>query len=355
MMIAFAICQFRGSSFKSPWNCKGSNIMRLQRRSFIAGASLGVAGALYAGTAVAQAGGWDPLYIELMHNRDRYGSVCHLFGDSIMHGWALGAFWDGGAIDPRSGGIARGENGIPADHPLLAWHSPWAAMRQIARENGLGRLGIGYAGGAEVVTINALIDNGTIRPGDWLVFEDAGSHGGNPLAYFHKVRQWRQAAINRVATTCILMTMYDYNPEYGRYPDMEYDRKFPSGDGRLLSANDVIRMAANSVYWRSRLPLGKTILIDMNRRMDEWRNYCLYYDGVNPMHPDGIHPNCWGQWLMVREIFIAMGYPNLRTMKIDSVLITALKNWKTLGYGTRSNSWTQERSLFYARHLLQHA
>jgi hypothetical protein len=93
----------------------------------------------------------------------------------------------------------------------------------------------------------------------------------------------------------------------------------------------------------------------MNKRMDEWRGYCLNNSGIDPIHPDGVHPNCWGQWLMVREIFQAMGYPDLRTMKIDSVVKLAWENWKALGYGTKDKSWTPDRSTLYIRRLLRQA
>src|SRR3546814_19826422 len=53
--------------------------------------------------------------------------------------------------------------------------------------------------------------------------------------------------------------------------------------------------------------IGQTIWLDMNAKMDQWRNAALTADGDNVIHEDGIHPNVWGQMLMTGEIMKAIG------------------------------------------------
>ncbi|HWL71594.1 MAG TPA: hypothetical protein VNS22_24885 [Geminicoccus sp.] len=327
--------------------------MQISRRSFVIGASAVLMQHSIPSISLAQSGGMEPYYHEIIQNRGRYGKVCHLFGDSIMRGWALGEFWDGEKVDPtRNGNGPEGVSSVQG-HPLSCWYSIAACMRDLAVENRQNRLGIGYAGGADPSMVRALVENGTIRTGDYVIFEDAGDHGADPVAYFHKVRNWRQSVINRVNATCILMTMFDYRPFRGQYPNMEYDRRYRILDGRILSTNDAIRMAASSIYWKRGQPLGRTILIDMNRRMDEWRNYCLAHSRLDPIHTDGVHPNCWGQWLMVREILQAMGRADLRTVRIERNVQRASENWQFLGYGTARPDWSPDRAAFHLRRLFR--
>ena len=123
-------------------------------------------------------------YFDIIANRDRYGQVCHLFGDSIMYGWALGAFPEGGEIDPTSNDTVGSGGRLARDHPMYAWRSIAAAMREIASENHLDGFGVGYAGSVLIPMIESLIAVGTIRSGDCVVLEDAGDHGTDPLGYF---------------------------------------------------------------------------------------------------------------------------------------------------------------------------
>lgn len=326
--------------------------MQISRRDVMAGLGAALASQGPAASAFGQAGSLERRYLKIVASRARYGRVCHLFGDSIMYGWALGRFPEGGEIDPASNATVGSGGRLASDHPLYAWRSIAAAMRQVAAENRLGRFGVGYAGSSLIPMIKSLVAVGTIRAGDWVVLEDAGLHGGDPLGYFRKMRQWRRAVVDNVAATCIMMTMFDYGPHGGDLPDAEFDRRYPVGGGRMLSANDAIRMAANSVYWHDAPPPGRTVLIDMNRQMDAWRTRSLRTHGIDPVHPDGIHPNCWGQWLMIREILAAMRGPDLATLTIEEPLRLARENWRFLGYGTRLPGWGPERAAACLRQVL---
>ena len=326
------------------------------RRRHLSAALLGIlAGLARPVASFAQAGSPESAYVDIMGDRDRYGRVCHQFGDSIMYGYALGAFPEGGEVDPTDVGRTAGDDKLPLDHPLYAWRCPASAMRQIAAENRLSRFTAAYGGSMLLPVIGQLIDTEVIRDGDWVVLEDAGGHGTDPVAYFRQMRQWRRSVVDRVAVTCIMMTMFDYQPYHAELPDAEFDRRYPVGGGRTLSCNDAIRMAANSVYWQGAPPPGRTRLIDMNRHMDGFRRRLLQEDGVTTMHRDGIHPNCWGQWLLVRELFQAMHGPNLAALAIDDPLALVRANWRFLGYGTKSSTWTQERAVVRLRQLLDHA
>ena len=268
-----------------------------------------------------------------------------------MCGWALRAFAEEGGKHADSIGIG-GSGQVPLDHPLYEWRSIASSIRQIAVENGLGRFGVGYAGSCLVSTIESLIANDVIRPGDDVVIEDAGNHGGDPPRYGEAMLQWRRAVVDNVAAICIMMTMFDYEPFHGRMPDAEFDRGYAIRGGRTISANEAIRQAASAVYWTGPEPQGQTVLIDMNQKMDLWRTRSLSAYGVDPMHPDGVHPNCWGQWLLVREILCAISGADLRALEIVSILELARANWRALGYRTKSPFWSPSNAEACMRQLL---
>ena len=328
--------------------------MQIGRRLFLAGSATAAIIPSLSRVSFAQAGHVEPNYLAILESRNRFGRVCHLLGDSIMRGFALGRFWDGGAVDPTTDRTTATADRLNVDHPLYAWNSISSCMNAIIRENGLSRLGIGYLGLADADNVRTLVNADVIRAGDWVVFEDAGSHRADPVGYFRMVREWRKAATDRVATHCLLMTMFDYQPLRGRFPNTEYDKRYRIADGRMISINMATKMAANSIIQPSQSLPGSTRVIDMNRSMDAWRRACLR-QGVDTMHQDGIHPNVWGQWLMVCEIFKAMGYPRLRTLRIDREIAVAKKNWRMLGYGTTSPQWTPDRSALWLRHLFGQA
>src|SRR3546814_17858908 len=95
--------------------------------------------------------------------------------------------------------------------------------------------------------------------------------------------------------------------------------------------------------------IGQTIWLDMNAKMDQWRNSALTADGVNVIHEDGIHPNVWGQMLMTGEIMKAIGLrPHIAD--VPSALALAEANYPALASG--GPGFTAHRARSSAPHCL---
>lgn len=244
----------------------------------------------FAAPAFAQEGPPDGA---LVSDRDSYGRVIHLFGDSIMYGWALRAF-------PHE---MTDEQRAAEDWPLRAPASMFNAMLadqhpgMIELDEGgaavSGALAAAYqggtfqpiprnvAGGAD--EIRDLVEAGVIRDGDIVVFEDAGRHSGDPAEYAENWRMLRDALAG-VDVTPVFVTTPDYAEGEGpTVPLYRYDAPFGEGG---LSMNDAIRQAADGA-----------VTIELKQLAD-----LAKVRGREPLHTDGIHLNVYGQCLLVSEI-----------------------------------------------------
>jgi hypothetical protein len=252
----------------------------------------------------------------------------HLFGDSIFRGWALRSFPD--RLSPLN--------------PLFAFSSIalTANVLTTASDIPVSFHYAGYAFGrpsADIV-IPALIEQEEIRPGDFVLFEDAGPHLQDPDLYQARWEDMRRAVPADRNLTVIMMTMCDYPPAP---PECQYDRVFGS-----RSMNDATRTAAAAELPHS----PRAHLLDLNARMDAFRESLLTSDDIDPIHPDGIHPNVWGQLFIVGEILRATGVGS-HINSFEPIRDIASRNWHTLGYGTRSPTWTAIRSADLAEYCLR--
>jgi hypothetical protein len=236
-----------------------------------------------------------------------------LFGDSISRGLGLGQWADE----------------TPKTHPLYRFRSI-ASMADMALEENGRHERIGYAGSligaAAPARIRQLTEDGIVRPGDAVVFEDAGDYAGCSAAYRD---EWTAcldavpAGVRRIA-----MTMFDYTPN----PILQFD--LPDATG--LSRNDAIRAAATETG---------ADLIDMNAIMDERRAQQIGHTATDVVLPDLYHANVWGQMVMTGEILKAVG---LRPSSVENAAALAVVgNWQFLGYG--SPYWTDETGPAFAQ------
>ncbi|MCC6179107.1 MAG: SGNH/GDSL hydrolase family protein [Chloroflexi bacterium] len=271
-----------------------------------------------------------PTYDEVVRNRDTYGRVIWLYGDSISQGYALGTF------------------APPADHPLYAVRSPASTYRAIAEENGIADVlvRVEWLIAADEQGqmsfrpnwIRRAIVSGAIRRGDVVLLEDAGPHTVEAMLYQVALDCLRAEATDRHEITCVMLTTPDYPPAP---ENSQWDRLLR--DGR--SVNEAIREAATLARpWR-----GRTVLLDMNAEMDRRRASALSQDGVDVMHPDGIHPNVWGQCLYVGQILRVTGLRS-RVRTIATVEDVCAANDQLLAYGARA--FTGQRAREYANWLL---
>jgi hypothetical protein len=274
---------------------------------------------------LAAAGVPDPARLRLIDERWLDGPPVHLFGDSISRGYALEAHADE----------------VPQSNRLYEFRSIASMANLVLRENGHGPL---FAFAGEAVGENSkprkvekYIGEGLVRAGDIVVITDAGDYQGGPRAYQRELAELRRIVTERQDITCIMMTMFDYPPAG---PEFQFDRPV---DG--MTRNDAIRAAASE-----RQPYeGRTLLLDLNEEMDEWRASAMRQDGVDVVLPDGIHPNVWGQMLITGEILKAAGFRRYLA-HADAAVSIARANWKDLAYD--SKRFSPKRAEQFVKHCL---
>lgn len=293
--------------------------------------------------AFAQAGTSDPWCDALVSNgfSPRAPSAI-LLGDSISRGAALGVFAD--EADPA--------------HPLYALRSP-AAIANWALELNNRAERFAYCGPASAGNVQQRIAQGVIRSGDFVVIEDAGSVAVGTTSYYTGTLWPARVAAAQAGVTVIMLTMWDY-PENGnmaaQYPDMQFDLVRSNGPSDSGTLNDAIRKAATitataNTASGSGLP-GRTILIDMNWIIDQWRASALNVDGVDVMRRDpggvdGVHGGVWADMRWMRELLGVTGWRAYitNTAPIEDLVAA---NYQYLGYGTTNPSWTPNRARTYA-------
>ncbi len=239
----------------------------------------------------------------------------HIPGDCIIRGWGLGIAADA----------------VPVSNPLYPFRSVWSIANELLEENGAPARAAWFSlpsptwpGGAGVVSYRVGLD---AQPGDFVLFQDAGNHNSDPDAYQAAVEACLDAAA-KPGVSVGIMTTFDYSPAPA---DCQFDLEF---NGRTI--NDAIRAAASA---------RSAPVLDMNAKMDGWRASALSGDGVAVMHPDGIHPNVWGQIRMVGAILAFVGLDGL--LSYEGVKAIASANWEALRYGG-GDSWSQSRAEAYA-------
>lgn len=286
----------------------------------------------------------DGVYRQIAANRDAYGRVVFFFGDSVSMMCSLKPV-DFSALEAHANDPAwlvsamatqmreANDPGEAVNDPLWPMHSMASAMNFLfARADLLatpdggatipsGRLVATYAGDlgqpvpadvAEHATMLAeRIEAGIIRDGDVVVFEDAGYHGANPDQYEDNWKALATAVLSRANVTLVMMDMFDHIPEHpilGLPPDSHRYLamyKSPRVHG-ARSHNQATRDAAFAVARLDGIK-GRLVFIDLRLAMDGLARALRRQAGRSPFSPEGIHPNVWGEALMVREILRATG------------------------------------------------
>lgn len=225
---------------------------------------------------------------QIRADRTAYGRAIHLCGDSISRGYALSNF------DPDPG------------HPLYDLRGPRSTLDLIISENGIDDWVI--AEGPQIIggvplsgtplsvvfpeELQELLAERVIRSGDVVAMEDAGPHGDDP--------DWYEAALGLLvdilaahpAITVVILTTPSYSPAPN---NSRWDLAL--SDGRTM--NDVLRSVGGRGY------PGDVVVADWASTMDDRRPDLISVDSIDPFQADGIHPNVWGQFDLVRHILRA--------------------------------------------------
>ncbi|MFN0165696.1 MAG: SGNH/GDSL hydrolase family protein [Bryobacteraceae bacterium] len=166
--------------------------------------------------------------------------------------------------------------------------------------------------------VKSQVQRGEIRPGDWLIYEDAGGiddfmHPApwpNPQNMYARYRKSLRDMVHEAENTVgrdhiLLMTMFDYNPGK-RCTWCKWDA--PLDDGKR-TGNDAIRDEA--------VALGVQY-IDMNRIMDAANEHVVARGFGRMVGPDGVHPNVYGNYVMVLAMTDALG-ADIAKWKLDGL------------------------------------
>lgn len=306
---------------------------------------LGLA-ALLLGTVAGRAEEFppDPVFTQIAGNRDAYGRVVFLFGDSVVMLCSLTEV-DFSAIKENANDQAymvsamadlmrdQEKNKGKGTDPLWPMHSLASAMNFQFAAAGLldtpdggdtvpaARLAAAYGGAlgqpfpkeveVRAAHLAALARDGIIRDGDVVIFEDAGFHGQDPDAYEANWLVLGRAVLENVAATVVMCDMFDAIPDGSIMgvpaEAFRFEALFPSKvPGGRRSHNQALRAAAATL---AALPKskGKVVLLDLRSRMDAFKAALAAELGGEALMPEGIHPSPWGVAFMGREYLRAAG------------------------------------------------
>ena len=284
----------------------------------------------------------DPVFDQIAANRDAYGQVVFLFGDSVVMLCMLEEI-DFSTLKEKANDAAYMVSAMadlmrkteqPAAKsvdPLWPMHSLASAMNYLFAAQGLldtpdggatvpaARVVATYAGSlglpfpkevaARAERITRHINDGLIRDGDILIFEDAGFHGQDPDAYERNWMLLGQAALSRAKVTLVLSDMFDAIPDgmVMGFPAeaFRFEAPYPS-DGGQRSHNQALRdAAARLAAWPE--SKGTVVFLDLRQRMNAFKQALETDLGGQAIMPEGIHPSPWGVAFMAREYLRATG------------------------------------------------
>ena len=236
------------------------------------------------------------------------GQRLFLKGDSITKGYGFGNYTNESPLRTIYGiaNILLKDN-LPHPPPMNALAGVWEGLNPDGTPKTVDSL-------AGEIQVN--IRSGDLRPGDWLIYEDAGGLDNfvHPAPYpntNHIYRRYREALRDMVLEAqgtidrehIRFMTMFDYQPTV---PWSAWDA--PLDDG-VRSGNDAIRDEAAALGVR---------VIDMNRIMDRAEEYIEAQKWGRLVGRDGIHPNIYGNFIMTLAILESLG-ANIAQWKLDGL------------------------------------
>lgn len=197
-------------------------------------------------------------------------TTIHIYGDSIAKGYGLADFANPSPIN-----------------------SIWGIGNMILPPDS------GYTfryGAVEPIQDNSIwqaVQTGIIEPGDVVVFENAGPHFDNTEMYRMWLKLVKFGATHKGQATIDvdvwLATTAEFSPGPAYY-NSNYDEIIDSG----LSINEVIRQEAGPELLDWDAEMNRAVLI-----MGEY--------GATPMLPDGVHPNAFGNFVMVMSVLHRLG------------------------------------------------
>lgn len=231
-----------------------------------------------------------------------------LKGDSIVHGFAFGNFTDPSPLRTLHGiATLLVADNLAHRPPVLPVPKVWEGLNADGTPKTVDTLG---------AELHVNVVNGDVRPGDWLIYEDAG-----PLDRLVMPAPWpdqknmyqrHRAALRTLVLEADLtigrdkvffMTMFDYDPTK---PWCQWD--VPLDDGKH-TGNDAVRDEAAALGVR---------VIDMKRIMDQANAYTTKAGWGRTVGPDGIHPNVMGNYVMVLGLLGSLG-ADIGSWKLDAL------------------------------------
>ncbi len=236
------------------------------------------------------------------------GQRIFLKGDSITKGFAFGNYVNPSPLRTIYGiaNILLKDN---VKHPPRMSHLSW--IWQGLNPDGSPKTVDSLAG-----EIQVNIRDGELRPGDWMVYEDAGGLDNfvhpapNPNSkdmyrrYREALREMVLEAQGTIGRDHIrFMTMFDYQP---KVPWSAWDA--PLDDG-AHTGNDAIRDEAAALGVR---------VIDMNRIMDRTEEYIEAEQWGRLVGSDGIHPNVYGNFVMALAVLQSLEF-DIEHCKLDGL------------------------------------
>jgi len=231
-----------------------------------------------------------------------------LQGDSIVRGHAFGNYTDPSPLRTIYG-IANLllQDNLSHPPPMAALPGVWAGLNPDGTPKTVDTL-------ADEIRVH--VRAGQLRPGDWLIYEDAGELNMvvHPAPWPDAVNMYarqREAlrGLLRQADQCVgrdhvlMMTMFDYDPAT---PWCRWDA--PLDDG-VHSGNDAIRDEAAAQGVR---------VIALRRMMDRAEQIVAAQGWGRVVGPDGIHPNVYGNFVMALAILGTLG-GDVSNWKLDSL------------------------------------
>lgn len=231
-----------------------------------------------------------------------------LKGDSITKGYGFGNYTNDSPLRTIYGiaNILLQAN-LPHPAPMRALPFVWEGLNPDGTPKTVDSL-------AGEIQVN--IRSGDLRPGDWLIYEDAGGldnfvHPAPNPNTNHIYRRYREALRDMVLEAqgtidrerIRFMTMFDYDPTV---PWAAWDA--PLDDG-VRSGNDAIRDEAAALGVR---------VIDLNRIMDRAEEYIERQKWGRLVGRDGIHPNIYGNFVMALAILESLG-ADIARWKLDGL------------------------------------
>jgi lysophospholipase L1-like esterase len=229
-------------------------------------------------------------------------------GDSIASGYGFGTFEHPSPLNSIQGmaGVFVGDN---LENPPEFLQLP--GIPAGTDERGLA---ICVATMAEEIQRN--IERGELRPGDWLIFQEAGQADMTvhppPWPWTERIYEQMSDSFRAMVLAAegavgrdhiILSNTFDFDP---LYPMCAWDEYLDDG---VHTGNDVFRTVAEE--------LG-VALVDMNHIMDKAECHLLDHGWGSTCGPDGIHPNVFGNYVMMLGFLAALG-ADLAKWRLDGL------------------------------------